>query len=161
MSRALVRAARLALVGVACLGCGAAGTPAAAGGASGHDVDASSTDAPPPTDTGSRDGADEALDWCSSQGISHLFCEDFDQGVPGGLTSKTYGGGTVAADVSDYVSAPESMWASTPPLVGPHGAGGAFGTASFTAAGPHFQLQADLQIAPDCVANGDGTTLAA
>lgn len=161
MSRAVVRAARLALTGALCLACGASSSSGGgAGGRSGNDADATATDAPSPTDTGSPDGGDGAIDWCSSQGTSHLFCEDFDEGVPGRLTSKTYGGGTVAADVSDYVSAPESMWASTPPLVGPHGAGGAFGTASFDAVGPHFQLQTDLQVAPDCVANGDGATLA-
>jgi len=163
MSRALVRAPRLAVVGVACLGCSGAGgsNSGAAGEPSGNDVDATSTDAPAVTDTGSREGGDGTLDWCGSQATAHLFCEDFDQGVPGRLTSKTYGGGTVAADVSDYVSAPESLWASTPPLVGPHGAGGAFATASFDATGPHFHLQADLQVAADCAANSDGATLAA
>jgi hypothetical protein len=162
MSRAVVRAAaRLALIGVACLGCSAGSSPSgAAEGLPGNDVDATSTDAARLDDTGSRDGEGGALDWCSSGGTSHLLCEDFDQGVPGRLTSKTYGGGTVAADVSDYVSATESMWASTPPLVGPHGAGGAIAMASFDADGPHFQLQAEVQVAPDCAANGDGATLA-
>jgi hypothetical protein len=90
--------------------------------------------------------------------MSHALCEDFDEGVPGKLTATTYGGGIVAADVSDYVSPPESMWASIPALVGPHAAGGAF--ASFVTAGSRFELQADFQVAPECVVNADGVTLA-
>lgn len=159
MSRALVRATRMALAGVACTGCGSAATgayvPTGSSGSSADGGDATTADA------GSGDAAsnEETLDWCDAQGASHLFCEDFDHGVPGRLTSKTYGGATVAADVSDYASPPESMWTSTPALAGPHATAGAFGTLSFVTTTPHLQVQADLQIAPDCVGNGDGVTL--
>jgi hypothetical protein len=152
----------MALAGVACSGCGSAASGASlpsgsrgSSAASGADADATTAD------TGSGDAAsnEETLDWCDAQGASHLFCEDFDHGVPGRLTSKTYGGATVAADVSDYTSPPESMWTSTPTLAGPHATAGAFGTWSFVTTAPHLQVQADLQIAPDCVGNGDGVTL--
>jgi hypothetical protein len=167
VSRALVRAAGMALTGLACTGCGGAGASAnpATGsgglrGLPGDEVDASTTDAP--TDSGSDDGAsnEEAVDWCAAQGMSHLLCEDFDHGVPGKLTSKTYGGATVAADVSDYVSPPESMWASTPALTSPHAAAGAFATSSFATLARHLQLQADFRLDPDCIGNDDGVTLA-
>jgi hypothetical protein len=164
MSRTVVRAVRIALAGLVCNGCSAGesgpGPAARSRAASGDDADASPSDAL--IDAGSEDGAtnEEAIDWCTSQGTSHLLCEDFDHGVPGGLTSKTYGGGIVAADVSDYVSAPESMWASTPALAGPHATAGALATASFATLAQHLQLQADFQIAPDCIGNGDGVTVA-
>jgi hypothetical protein len=152
----------MALAGVACTSCSSAGTGAnlpsesrGSSAAAGGDAEALTAD------SGSRDAAnnEETLDWCDAQGASHLFCEDFDHGVPGRLTSKTYGGATVAADVSDYASPPESMWTSTPTLAGPHAAAGAFGTLSFLTTAPHLRVQADLQIAPDCVGNVDGVTL--
>ncbi len=161
MSRALVGAARMALAAVACASCGSAATsaslPPGSRGSSGAGDAADATTA----ETGSRDAAsyEESLDWCDAQGAAHTFCEDFDHGVPGGLTSKTYGGATVAADVSDFASPPESMWTSTPTLLGPHATAGAFGTSSFVTAAPHLRVQADLQIASSCAENVDGVTL--
>lgn len=160
MSRALVRAtARVALTAVTGSGCSGPSI-GSVGPASANELDATSPDgARGPDGSGADDvGGEAGADWCASQGMSHALCEDFDEGVPGKLTATTYGGGIVAADVSDYVSPPESMWASIPALVGPHAAGGAF--ASFVTAGSRFELQADFQVAPECVVNADGVTLA-
>jgi len=169
MSGVLVRAsARVVLTGVACGGCSgpesmASGYRADAsmgsmGPASENELDATSPDGARAADGADGGGGEAGADWCASQGTAHALCEDFDEGVPGKLTSTNYGGGIVAADVSDYVSAPESMWASIPALVGPHAAGGAF--ASFVTTGSHFELQADFQVAPECTVNADGVTLA-
>lgn len=164
MSRTFVGAAtRLALAVAACASCSGG---EASGGFAGFDrfmdVDAAASDEASGPEAGSIGDAngDVDLDWCAAQGGSHLLCEDFDQGVPGRLTSKIYGGATLAADVSDYTSAPESMWTLIPPLAGPHARAGAFAGASFMTAAAHVRLRADLQIADDCVGNADGVTLA-
>jgi hypothetical protein len=173
MSRAFVRAvAVLALAGVAVGGCSVvgsdsspgqnassgAGTP---GRASGSGLAApSSGDAAGAANGGDDAGGESSVDWCAAQATAHLLCEDFDQGVPGKLTSRTYGGGTVAADVSASVSGPESMWASTPALFGRGANAGAFATASFVATNTsRSRLQAEFQVAADCVATQDGVTL--
>jgi hypothetical protein len=172
MSRALVRAVAVGLAGMAGAGCsaldsgsvvsaqGSSGNGASGSSSSGRDGGAEASGDASAADGGSDDGGAEASgDWCDTQPALHLFCEDFDQGVPGKLTSKTYGGGLVAADVSNVVSGTESMWASTPPLH-PAAFASALGTASFMKPSSHPRLQAELQVASDCVATQDGVTLA-
>jgi hypothetical protein len=132
--------------GTICAG-GCAGTSgsAASGGAHSGAVDA---------------GVDAAIDWCLSQSPLHLFCEDFDQGVPGKFATKTYGGGSVAADTSDYVSPPQSMWAWSPPLSSPTASAGALVTKTFGVHATRFRLQVDVKVSLECTANADGATLA-
>jgi hypothetical protein len=167
MSRARVGAA---LAVALCGGCGGAAAKAGGfsggsgslGSLSGSDV-GSAMDAESLNDGAGGDASnrDASLDWCALQSPSHLLCEDFDQGVPGQLASKTYGGAVMAADVSEFVSAPESMWISIPALAGPHTAAGALASAPFPMTGPHVQLRAEFQIAAECAANNDGVTVAA
>ena len=111
-------------------------------------------------DAGDASPADAASGFCASQASSQLFCEDFDQGVPGQFAMTTYGGGAIAADVSDFASPPESLWANTPALAAAGASAGAFATASFSTAGAgRLRLQAALQVDAGCVANRDGVEL--
>jgi hypothetical protein len=157
MSRAWVRAAALATTAAFAPSCGdASSRPLAA--SDGEDGSAL-TDGVAGDASDDGGSAGESIDWCVAQGSGHLLCEDFDQGTPGKFASKTYGGGTVAGDVTEYVSPPESMWASTPALAGARSAAGALATMSLATSGTHFRFQAELQIDASCVANNDGATL--
>jgi hypothetical protein len=117
------------------------------------------TEGGPGAPTNPEAGVDAAAGFCASNS-AHTFCEDFDQGVPGLFDIKTYGGGSVAPDVSDFVSAPESLWANTPALTGSTASAGAFVTKSFLTDGSHVRLQASYEVASACASNRDGVVLA-
>jgi hypothetical protein len=165
MSRALVRAVALtALAGIACSsgGGGGAGAAASGPGASGGGAGASSAGDDASADTSVPDSTDETVaDWCAAHSTPPGFCEDFDEGVPGKLASRVYGGGVVAGDVTVFVSGGESMWASVPPSAGPTPAAAALAMESFVTTSSHPRLQAEFQVAADCAATELGTTLIA
>jgi hypothetical protein len=155
----------VAFCSVFCNGCD--GTGVAVGfmlpeAGSGRDATVSfdgATEGGPDAPTNPEAGADAAAGFCASNS-AHTFCEDFDQGVPGLFDIKTYGGGSVAPDVSDFVSAPESLWANTPTLAGSTASAGAFVTKSFLTDGSHVRLQASYEMASACASNRDGVLLA-
>ena len=150
---------------VFCHGCGGAGVAVGfvlpeAG--SGRDATLSfdgATEGGPGAQANPEAGVDAAAGFCASNS-AHTFCEDFDQGVPGLFDIKTYGGGSVAPDVSDFVSAPESLWANTPPLTASTASAGAFVTKSFLTDGSHVRLQASYEMGSACPSNRDGVVLA-
>jgi hypothetical protein len=117
-----------------------------------------SSDAPADAPTGvGPDAADGAPDWCSAQG-THLFCEDFAEGVPGQLASVESGGGMVMADDAHYppgAKPPRSMLATTPSVPAAGGSATALGTVSFTTEGTHDVLQTEFTVSSTCFAGGD------
>ena len=124
------------------------------------DLDATSVrrDAPDDASHGSdaRDGGEAAAasaHWCSTQG-SHVFCEDFTDGVPGRLSADLSVGSTVTADTDNFTSASLAMLATTPALGTDGGQGSAYGLYTTTVPGAHFRVQADVRVDSRCFDGG-------
>ena len=110
------------------------------------------------------DAADAQEDWCQSQG-SHLFCEDFSDGVPGLLAETDTAGAQLSLDTNQYpprAQPPRSMLATTPALASQGNSGSAIGSHAFTTDGIHPVLQAEFNVSSSCFAHGDkdGVTIA-
>ena len=110
--------------------------------------------------------ADAGGPFCASSGM-HLFCEDFDQnGVPGKfVTIPPDSGGAnspprVIADMTTFLSAPESALAQTPALLKAGDQSAAvLATTVVGASGTRLRLQASFTIGANCVApTADGST---
>src|SRR6185312_964117 len=158
------------LLAIACAACGDAFTAAPDGGGPGGDAGTTpdaEPDATPPSDAGPDDAvaADAGAGFCASQAASHTFCEDFSNGVPGRkLAGVVNGGGMIAADKTDFQSAPASMLATTPGLPNKGDSANAIATVDFpTIAGNEFTLSMGVEPDASCMAgnNGDFVSFAA
>jgi hypothetical protein len=147
-----LRLALCALVAVA-LGCGEEFSMEADAGGEGGKV---STDAATGSEGGANDASAEAgTGWCATQGPDHTFCEDFSRSVPGKLSPLLAGGGSLTADTTDTVNAPQSMLATTPALAAKGDSASALGWRDFPGAnGTIYTLTTSFKIASSCFPTG-------
>jgi hypothetical protein len=111
-------------------------------------------DASEGSDAGDGDTTDAAsAHWCSSQG-THVFCEDFTDGIPGRLADDLSVGSSVTPDMGKSTATSPAMLATTPPLTTDGGQSWAYGSHTTTVTGAHFRLQADVRVDSSCFDNG-------
>jgi hypothetical protein len=155
------------LAALALAGAGAAGLGCAGGEFTGVDGG--------PSPSGSVDAAvmdatvvDSGSGFCATTGASHLFCEDFDQNVPGKFMESISNGpaitagSRITADTMIFVSPPQSAEVQTPALLKVGDEAEAYLVADVTApaAGSRLNLDVNVQVGDGCAATSDGTTVA-